>query len=59
LFGEGEEGEGQMAIAVGVLVEVVLMIFFGFVEVLQRLLLDNEGLLMVLLLLGKHFLYDG
>ena len=42
--GHLEEGVGKMAVAVGILVEVVLMVVFGFIEIAQWLLLDGEGL---------------
>ena len=39
LTGKGEERERQMAVAVGILVEIVLMILLSSVEVLQGQLL--------------------
>ena len=47
-----------MTIAIGILVEVVLMILFCRVEVLQRKFFHGQRLLIVLLLLGKHLLND-
>ena len=51
LSGEGEERERQVAIAVGVLVQVVLMVVLRRIVVAQRLLLHNKGLRPALLLL--------
>ena len=36
VFGECKELEGEVAITVGVLVEIVLMVFFSVVEVCER-----------------------
>jgi len=47
-----------MTIAVRILVEIILMILFSCVEVLQRQLFYGQGLLVVLLLFGKHLLDD-
>ena len=46
-----------MTIPCGVLVEIVLMILFCRIEILQRLLLNCQRLLIVLLFFGKH-LFD-
>ena len=47
-----------MAITIGILVEVVLMILLSSIEILQRQFLYGQGLLIVLLLFGKHLLDD-
>ena len=47
-----------MAVAVGIFVEIVLMVFFGSVEILQRLYLYNDRLVVVSLFVGKD-LFDG
>ena len=44
IAGHLEEGLGEVAVAFGIFVEVVLMVVFGFIEIAQRLLLDGEGL---------------
>ncbi len=41
-----------MAVSVGILVEIILMIFFCAIELVERLLLDCQRLLIVLLLVG-------
>ncbi len=48
-----------MAITIGILFEIVLMILFCRVEVLQRQFLYGQRLLVVLLLFGKDLLNDG
>ena len=47
-----------MAITIRILVEVVLMILLSSIEILQRQFLYGQGLLLVLLLFGKHLLDD-
>ena len=47
-----------MAITIRILVEVVLMILLSSIEILQRQFLYGQGLLIVLLLFGKHLLDD-
>ena len=49
----------DVAVAVGVFNQVVLMVFLGVVEVLQRLVFDDEGLLVFLLLAFERGGDDG
>ena len=48
-----------MAVSVGVLVEVILMVFLCGIEVAERLHFDNDRCRGKCLLLGKDFLDDG
>jgi hypothetical protein len=43
-----------VAVACRVLVEIVLMIFFGGIEILEGKFLYGQWLLVVLLFFGKH-----
>ena len=45
-----------MAIAGGILVEIVLMVLFGRIETLQRLVLYHQRLVIVLLLVIIHLI---
>ena len=47
-----------MAVAIGILVEIVLMILLGGIEILQRQFLYHQWLLIVFLFLSKDLLYD-
>lgn len=49
----------DVAVAVGVFNQVVLMVFLGIVEVFQRLVFDDEGLLVFLLLAFERGGNDG
>ena len=42
--GELEEGGGEVAVAGGILVKIILMVLLGGEEILQRELLNGEGL---------------
>ncbi len=55
----GEELEGEVAVAVGFLVEVVLVVLLCGVEASQGLHLHGDGLVEECLLLGKHLSDDG
>ena len=59
LTGKLEEGGWQMAVAVGVFVEVVLMVVFCGIEVLQGLFFHGQGLLVFALLLGIDLVDEG
>ena len=59
MFGKLEQRQRKVAVACGILVEIVLMILLGAVEVIKRLLLYHERLLIVLLLFGVDLLDDG
>ncbi len=53
-----EEGDRQMAVARGVLLQVVLVVVLGGIEIAQREMLHGEGLARGPLLVGQD-LVDG
>ena len=58
LIGIVEEFFGQVTVAIRLLVEIVLMVFFGREVILQRLTLHNDALADMSLLLGKNAVDD-
>ena len=59
LPGKLEERLGQVAIARGILVEIVLVVFLGSKEILKRLFLDGKCLRIGSLLFLVYALDDG
>ena len=51
-----EKGSGQVAVAVGILIQIVLMVFFCRIEIPKWQLLDSDRLWIKGLLFGKHFI---
>ena len=47
-----------MTVAIGILVEIVLMILLGGIEILQGKFFHHQRLLVVFLFLSKDLLYD-
>ena len=55
--GELKQSFRQVTVAIGMFIQIVLVIFVRRIEVLQRQFLYHEGLLILALLLRIDFLY--
>ena len=51
-----EKGSGQVAVAVGILIQIVLMVFFCRIEIPKWQFLDSDRLWIKGLLLSKHLI---